>query len=217
MLKGVVFDLDGTLLDSEPVWDLVFKKIVEEAGKKYDAAAHQACLGTGINSTARILKDWFDLVADVDALATTISTVFETVIFEHGPKEKPGASQLLRALKTEKIPVAIATGTRRSIVNRLIEWMEWQDLISTILTVEEVGHAKPAPDIYLEAARQLGCGSGECVAFEDAPNGVASAKAAGFKVIGIIDPRFVTELTHTDKTIMTFNDVNFETLKSLAV
>lgn len=217
MLQGVVFDLDGTLIDSEPVWDLAFKQIVEAEGKPYDPAVHRELLGTGIRNSAATLKERFGLNASVEELVILINSTFGRLMVEYAPSEKSGATNLLRALKAAGVPVAIATGSSRPIIEALLARMGWQDLIATAVTAEDIENSKPAPDVYLEAARRLGCDGGVCVAFEDAPSGIKSAKAAGLKVVGLADPRFAAKLDDADKMITSLTAITLADLDSIIV
>lgn len=214
MLQGVVFDLDGTLVDSEPVWDRVLRALVEKFGKVYDPAFHTSVLGTSRSEALRRMIEWFDLPTTLDELVPLYDPTFITFAKQTPPAIKPGADALLSALAAASIPIALATGSRHEIVDAVLKAHGWDKLFTSVVCGDDVVNGKPAPDVYTEAARRLNCAIGKCIALEDATNGVASAKASGMKVIGVLDPKYGSDLTAADLVIDSLERVSVESLKA---
>lgn len=215
MLKGVVFDLDGTLVDSEIIWGRVLQQIVESFGKTWDPSLHKTLQGTPAEETMRLVKERFDLPASDEDLVCLHDQTFARLTKTTPPPAKVGAEVFLRALQTAEIPFALATSADRALAESVLTAHGWLDLFAAIVTGDEVTHGKPAPDIYLEATRRLAFAPETCVAFEDAIKGVESAKAAGLKVVGVVDPRFVKTLPSADRLIQTFDEITVDEIKHL--
>src|SRR3989339_2014763 len=156
MLKAVIFDLDGTLIDSEPVWDLVFAEIVVQEGKSYESEVHQKFLGKGIQNASQILIEHFGLNVSLDDIISRVVNGFENQVKINPPKEKPGATDLIKKIQAKGLTLAIATGSTKEIAQHIIEACGWSEYFSVLVTGEQVEHGKPAPDIYLETAKRLG-------------------------------------------------------------
>lgn len=208
--------MDGTLVDSEVLWDTVLRSIVENAGKTYDPEAHKEILGIGAVKAMTQLKARFGLRPSVDELVRSFQGGYEELIKTMAPAKKHGIDQLLAALKEAGTPIAVATSLNRRVVDDVLRLCGWTETFGAVVSGDEVDHPKPAPDVYLKASRLLNCDAGLCVAFEDSPNGVKSAKAAGMKVIGIVDPRFSPPLVEADRQIKTFDEVTVDDLKQMA-
>ena len=215
MLQGVVFDLDGTLVGSEGVWMEVTKRIVESFGKEFDPAWHKEIRGTGSMDAMRRVKERFDLPVSVEELDRMNMAFFHEALQIMLPTKRAGADELLAALTQAGIPFALATGASRALTERILRGHNWLNTFAAVVTVDDVAFAKPAPDTFDQAARRMACDPAFCVAFEDGPNGVASAKAAGMKVIGIADNN-VGALVGTVRLIRTFDEVTIEDLREIA-
>ncbi|MBI4097216.1 MAG: HAD family phosphatase [Candidatus Levybacteria bacterium] len=188
-IKAVIFDLDGLLIDSEPVWresDEVFRK-------KYNlqipmpATTARESHGTGVRDQIRLMQENEGLQGDVDSLAEEYRGEF----YKHFLNSlrfalMDGAESLLEVLKDQEMPIAIATGghTREKVIE-LLKKFKLQDTFDIIVSSDEVKVGKPAPDVYMITAKKLNIDPKYCVVFEDSANGVRSGKAAGMKAIGV--------------------------------
>lgn len=214
MLQGVIFDLDGTLVESESVWIGVIRRIVESFGKVFDPSFHQQIRGAGSRMAMQRTKEFFGLPASIDELDAMNIGLYNQATKTHLPAKRAGADALLTALTNAGIPFALATGAPRQMAERVLMGHDWSRLFAAVVTIDDVARPKPAPDTFLEAARRLGCDPTACIAFEDAARGVESAKAAGMKVIGIID-QHVDPLTTADRRIRTFEEITVQDLLTL--
>jgi HAD superfamily hydrolase (TIGR01509 family) len=187
-VQAVVFDLDGVLVDSERMWDEVRRAVVAEHGGTWTPEATRAQQGMSTPEWARYLVD--ELGAEL-----TPEHVAEVVVaemarrYEQSPPLLPGAPDVVRTVG-RRLPVAIASSSPPVLIQAFLTAAGLTDLVEVALSSEEVGSGKPAPDVYLEAARRLGVAPEKCAAVEDSTNGLRSALAAGMTVVAVPNPHF---------------------------
>lgn len=181
---AIVFDLDGTLIDSEHRWDEVRRGLAAADGIPWPIGATPAMMGMNTQAWSAYLADVVGLKGSAkDAERRTIDGVAEAYA-DGRITILPGAVASVRRM-AEIAPVAIASSSSRRLISLGITLLGLDDLIRVRVSTEEVAHGKPAPDGYLEACRQLGVDPAMCVAVEDSTNGVLSALAAGMKLVAI--------------------------------
>lgn len=179
---AILFDMDGTLVDSEKVWDIALNELaVREAGRRLSAAARQAMIGSSMANSMRIMRDDLGLPGTPDADWLN-DRVFE--LFAAGLVWRPGALELLRAVRAAGLPTALVTSTGRKLVEVALETLGRENF-DVIVCGDEVAVPKPDPAPYRLAAELLGVPIGQCVAIEDSPTGVASAVASGAAVLAV--------------------------------
>ncbi|MET7671634.1 HAD family hydrolase [Micromonospora luteifusca] len=180
----MLFDMDGTLVDSEKLWDVALQELAQEYGGELSADARQSIIGTAMAESMRILHD--DLrqpERDPEISAAWINArILE--LFRSGLRWRPGAFALLRAVRAAAIPTALVTSSPRALVEIALDTLG-RDNFDTVVCGDEVVAAKPHPEPYLTAARLLGVPIERCVAIEDSPTGVASALASGAAVLAV--------------------------------
>ncbi|MET8094311.1 HAD family phosphatase [Micromonospora sp. NPDC005220] len=180
----MLFDMDGTLVDSEKLWDVALQELAQEYGGELSADARQAIIGTAMAESMRILHD--DLgqpERDPEISAAWINArILE--LFRAGLPWRPGAFELLRAVRAARIPTALVTSSPRALVEIALDTLGRENF-DTVVAGDEVVAAKPHPEPYLTAARRLGAPIERCVAIEDSPTGVASALASGAAVLAV--------------------------------
>jgi HAD superfamily hydrolase (TIGR01509 family) len=180
----VLFDMDGTLVDSEKVWDIALDELAARAGGTLSTAARQAIIGTSMHQTMRIFREDLNQPERPEApdVAWLNHRVFE--LFAKGLVWRPGALELLRAVRAAGIPTALVTSTGRRLVEVALDTLGRENF-DVVVCGDEVRLPKPDPDPYQTAARLLGVRIEECVAIEDSPTGVASAVASGAAVLAV--------------------------------
>jgi HAD superfamily hydrolase (TIGR01509 family) len=180
----VLFDMDGTLVDSEKVWDIALDELAARAGGTLSAAARQAIIGTSMRQTMRIFREDLNQPDRPEApdVAWLNHRVFE--LFAKGLVWRPGALELLRAVRAAGIPTALVTSTGRRLVEVALDTLGRENF-DVVVCGDEVRLPKPDPDPYRTAARLLGVRIEDCVAIEDSPTGVASAVASGAAVLAV--------------------------------
>ncbi|MEU8300385.1 HAD family phosphatase [Micromonospora sp. NPDC048909] len=180
----MLFDMDGTLVDSEKLWDVALQELAEEYGGTLSDAARRAIIGTSMAASMQIVHD--DLgqpERDPEASAAWINArILE--LFRTGLRWRPGALALLTAVRAAGIPTALVTSSGRPLVEVALDTLG-RDSFDAVVCGDEVDAAKPHPEPYLTAARLLDVPIERCVAIEDSATGVASALAAGAAVLAV--------------------------------
>jgi HAD superfamily hydrolase (TIGR01509 family) len=183
-LEGVLFDMDGTLVDSEKVWDVGLRELARRYGGELSAPARTRMIGTSMAESMDILhtdiaQPWRDPFESVSWLETRVGE-----LFADGLIWRPGARELLAAVRAAGIPTALVTATRRQLVDVALATIGSTNF-DVVVCGDEVDRTKPHPEPYLTAAAKLGVDVAHCVAIEDSPTGVASALAAGCVVVAV--------------------------------
>ncbi len=181
---AVVFDLDGLLLDTESVWTRAEVKLFARYGRVFGPDEKRRLIGTSGARAALIFEDMLDLPGEGEALMIAVRNLV-WIELEEGAPAQPGAPELVAALVQRGTPIGVASNSPRSIVGRALSFSVLEGPFGVVLGGDEVADPKPAPDVYLEACRRLGADPVASVALEDSPTGVAAAKAAGLRVIGV--------------------------------
>lgn len=185
-MQAVLFDLDGTLVDSMWMWKSIDIEYLGRFGIPYQEGLQQAIEGMSFSETAAYFKEHFQIPDSIDQMKDDWNTMaFEK--YAHEVPLKPGAAQFLDELKRRGIKVGIATSNSIKLVMTVLEALGIGEQIDTVVTGCEVAHGKPSPDIYLEAADRLGAEYGRCLVFEDIVPGIQAARAAGMYVFCVED------------------------------
>lgn len=183
-VAAVLWDMDGTLLDSEKLWDIGVRELAEELGGRMTDAIRHALIGADARNALRILFDGLGLELDPAAMLAAGQWLERRVTeLMAGPIPwRPGAQDALATLRAAGLPAALVTNTKRSITELCLETLG-RHMFDVSVCGDEVDNGKPAPDPYLRAARLLGVAPEDCVAVEDSPTGSAAALAAGCRVL----------------------------------
>jgi HAD superfamily hydrolase (TIGR01509 family) len=188
VIDAVVFDMDGVLLQSEEVWDAVREEYVRERGGRYDAEIQRAMMGMSSTEWSLHLHDAAGVPDDPDTINAEVVHRMLAAYREHLPL-LPGAVEAVRRM-ADRLPLGLASSSNREIIDTVLDVSGLAAYFSATVSSEEVAHGKPAPDVYLEAARRLGIPPDGCAAVEDSHGGIRSAKSAGMRVIGIPNPTY---------------------------
>ena len=188
MIEAVVFDMDGVLVDSEQVWDDVRESLAKERGGRYDERAQRDMMGMSSVEWSRYMHDRVGLTESPEEINRI---VVERMLrrYEAGPPWIPGAIAAVQRIAAE-FRLGLASSSNRELIDAVLDAGGVTELFAATVSSEEVARGKPAPDVYLEAARRLGVDPAACVAIEDSHNGIRSAKAAGMACIAIPNERF---------------------------
>ncbi|NKY43379.1 HAD family phosphatase [Nocardia cerradoensis] len=176
--------MDGTLLDSEKLWDIGVRELAEELGGRMTDAIRHALIGADARNALRILFDGLGLELDPAAMLAAGQWLERRVTeLMAGPIPwRPGAQDALATLRAAGLPAALVTNTKRSITELCLETLG-RHMFDVSVCGDEVDNGKPAPDPYLRAAQLLGVAPEDCVAVEDSPTGSAAGLAAGCRVL----------------------------------
>lgn len=186
MIKGAVFDMDGTLLDSMPVWEHASERYLLEKGIVAEEGLSEILFSMSMRQGAEYVKEKYGLREDIDTIVAGVNEIVFTA-YEKEVQPKEGIRELLEELRGRGIPMAVATSTDRPMVEAALKRTGLEAYFARVFTCTEVGAGKVRPDIYDAAAQFLGTKPGETWVFEDALYAIKTAKAAGFPVAGIYD------------------------------
>ena len=183
MPAAVVFDLDGVLIDSEPVWERVRRQVVADHGGRWLPQAQARLMGMSTNEWAHYLSE--DLGADLPAAAIADLVISRMADwYTRRLPLLPGAVEAVASAAT-RWPLALASSSPPRLIEAALSAAGLRDALRVTVSTEEVLAGKPAPDVYLLAAERLGAAAGECVAVEDSTNGLRAAAAAGMRVVAV--------------------------------
>jgi HAD superfamily hydrolase (TIGR01509 family) len=188
VIEAVVFDMDGVLLASEEVWDEVREAYVRERGGRYDDEIQRAMMGMSSTEWSRYLHEKAGLAEEPQEINNEVVRRMLASYREHLPLID-GAADAVRRLAA-RYPLGLASSSNREIIDTVLDVAGLAGCFKATVSSEEVAHGKPAPDVYLEAARRLGVDPTQCAAVEDSHGGIRSAKAAGMYVIAIPNPTY---------------------------
>lgn len=181
MVNAVVFDCDGVLVDSEPIADEVWALVLAERGYTMTAEDAVACLGTSEPTTYAYYARRADVLPYEEHMAAIDE--IRIPVYEERLEVFPDAFDAVRSLAAQGIPMAVASSSRRSDLDSKLALTGLDRYFDAFVGGDEVEHGKPAPDVYLEAARRLGVSPSDCIAVEDAEHGAAAAVAAGMRAV----------------------------------
>lgn len=178
LISGVVFDLDGLMVNTEDLYEHVGAQLLARRGKTFTRPLLDAMMGRPSPIALQIMIDWHELDATVSQLVTETDLLFPAILDER-LATMPGFMSLLDALAQAELPRGVATSSRRTFVMDILSRLQIEDRFQFVLTSEDVTHGKPAPEIYRRASSQLGLPPSRVMVLEDSENGCRAAIAAG--------------------------------------
>ena len=184
---AVIFDMDGVLVDGEPLHYEVVRRLLAEEHVTFGEADYQRYLGTTLESTWNDLRERYGLSRSYGWYADAYHR--EVVrSYREDAELLPGAEALLERLGEAAVPLALASSSNREWVDAALDSLGLRRFFEQTVAGDEVARGKPDPEIYLRAAERLGAAPERCLAVEDAPSGIASARAAGMSVVAVRTP-----------------------------
>jgi len=207
-ISAVVFDMDGVLVDSEHLWDEVREQLAADWGGRYSPDAQRAMMGMSS-------LEWSRYMHEELGLPQSPREIDEEVVrrmldrYREGLPLIEGAVGAVRRLEAA-FPLAVASSSNRPLIDAVLAEAGLDDAFATTVSSEEVPRGKPAPDVYVEAARRLGVEPGRCAAVEDSSNGIRAAHAAGMRVIAFPNERYPP-----DENAIALADVLVDSMDSL--
>lgn len=191
---GVIFDMDGLLVDSEIIWHEVEDQFFADRGHAYGPNDRQMVVGLRVDEFLSTMKTHFGLAESVEDLMLDLNTrMCKTLPGRVQPR--PGARRLLAYLQENGVPIAVASNSGREIIEVTMGAMGWLDVLEVRCTGDDEVKGKPAPDVYLTAARRLGVDPTKCLGLEDSPRGAQAVVAAGMTCGAVPD------LSHTSREV----------------
>jgi len=217
VIEAVVFDLDGVLLDTEELWNEARLQIVEERGGRWREDAQRAMMGMSSQEWSPFMHEELGVPDPPEQISAEVVRRLEELYRERLPLI-PGALDAVRRLAA-RWPLAIASSSNRPLIDLFLELTGTAGLFHATVSSDEVERGKPAPDVYIEAARRLEVDPASCAALEDSENGIRSAAAAGMKVIAIpnrVYPPSAETLALAAVVAASLDEVDAALLESLA-
>lgn len=205
--SAIIFDMDGLLVDSEPLWHDVEVQMIESKGYTYTDEVRDSTIGLRVDEFSQIIYKHYPNVADSQQGVVEAVTHGMMSLPREQIKPRLGAEEIIRYVAEQNIPCAIASSSIQAIIEHFVTMLGWEDLIVQRYSAEFMERGKPAPDIYLHAAKQLGIDPEKCLALEDSRAGTQSALAAGMTCYTVPD------LSHSNPT--DFDDINDHIYASL--
>jgi HAD superfamily hydrolase (TIGR01509 family) len=209
VIEAVVFDLDGLLLDSEQLWDEVREELARERGGRWHERAQRDMMGMSSPEWSRYMHEVIGLPEPPEEISAEVVRRLEERYRERLPL-LPGAREAVERIAAHW-PLGLASSSNRELIDLVLDQGDLARFFRVTVSSEEVELGKPAPDVYLEAARRLGVDPIRAVAVEDSHNGIRSAKAAGMRVVAIPNPHFPP-----DEEAIAQADVVLDSLAELA-
>lgn len=185
---AVIFDLDGVLLDSEPLWNQAKEELVRETGGRWRDDAPMAMMGMSSPEWSAYLRDELRVPREVEQINREVVSKVERLY----QSDLPLIDGAVEAVKTlaRRWPLGLASSSNRELIDLVLKTTGLDGAFKATVSSEEVAHGKPAPDVYLATAGRLGADARECVAIEDSSNGLRAAAAAGMAVIAVPNPHY---------------------------
>ena len=187
MIDGVIFDMDGTMFDTERMWATFWEPALAALGLPYREGLAEAARGTAGVTTRNVVRQFYGPDCDAEAIVDCLHRVADEVFFSAPVPKKPGLDALLAWLKARHIPMAVASSSREAMIRHNLDvWGLTQDF-TAIVSGQHVAHSKPDPEIFLLTAQKLDVEPSRCLVLEDSYNGVRAGAAGGFVTVMVPD------------------------------
>jgi beta-phosphoglucomutase family hydrolase len=206
--KAVIFDMDGTLVDSTKADFLAWQRLFSHYNKKLTFEDYIPLLGI---KSAQVVKEFLPVKneEEVQFALTRKLVFFHEIISQNGIYPVPFADVFVKQINRLNVPLALATSSRRAKMEMVMEKLNLLIYFDTVVTGGDVKNGKPSPDIFLQAAEKLSVSPENCIVFEDAQNGVKAAKNAGMKCVALATDLTRNSLQEADLIIDTFENLSF--------
>jgi HAD superfamily hydrolase (TIGR01509 family) len=208
LIRAVIFDMDGVLVDTERDWDRARREVTRAAGGRWLPEATTDMIGMSAPEWSRYIHDRLGAELDPDEINRRVVARMLELLGE-GPPLLPGAADAVRYL-AERWPLGVASSANRPVIDAVLAGSGLAGLFSATVSSEEVARGKPAPDVYLAAAEALGVEPSSAVAIEDSANGLRSAAAAGLLVVAVPNAHYppgAEALGHADFVIASLDEL----------
>lgn len=214
LLKGVIFDMDGVIIDSEPIHKQLERELLEESGGDYSQIDHAAFMGTTDAQMWGALKEQFNFERSVEELIRLKQERFIAKLDQIPLVDN--VLEFMTALRSIGCKLGLASSNNERSVEAIKNKFGLAEYIDVFVHGEAVTKGKPHPDIFLTAAKQMGLAPGDCLVIEDSRNGVLAAKAAGMKCVGFQNKNSKgQDLSEADLIVGSYQELTLESLKSL--
>ena len=209
-MKAVIFDMDGVIIDSEPIHFEVDMQTMKDLGCEISVEELEKYVGTTNEYMFTDIKKNYNIRKSVEEIINYNVEMVKNKIIQSNLEPIEGIRELLIDLKNKNIPAAIASSSPKDFIDVVVSKFELQDYFKYIVSGEEVANGKPAPDVYIETAKKLGLSPKDCTVIEDSKNGVLAAKTAGMKCIGFQNSNSGNQdLSKADAIVKSIAEIKF--------
>ena len=217
MLHAIIFDLDGTIIDSEPLHTEAVLRILQERGIRLDPKELNAYIGISSSVMWSEMKNRFSLEESIEELRAVQNRRNMEMLNKTRSIMVPGVLDLLKDIKKQKLSTAIASSSSKKDLDAVVEKYSLARYFDYLVSGEEVPRGKPSPDVFLRAAELLQVEPESCIIIEDSDNGLAAARAAGIPSIGFRNPNSGCQsLSLADRIVNNIGEVTVNLLRGLA-
>jgi HAD superfamily hydrolase (TIGR01509 family) len=214
---AVLFDLDGLLADTEPIWTESANILLQRRGHTFDLALKPLFMGRRTDEVARLLVERYQLPDRAEDLLFERLAIMEDLYSGGWLAPMPGALELIGELHRGQVPMAVVSGSPDLLIRMVLEAFDLTEPLGCSVSSDSVERGKPAPDCYLLAARRLGVDPQCCVVLEDAPAGVQAALAAGMTCVAVPGPEIPPEqVASAHLTVSSLTELSLNRLARLA-
>jgi HAD superfamily hydrolase (TIGR01509 family) len=214
MIQTVIFDMDGVIIDSEPIHFRIEAQLFEELGISVSLEEHYSYVGTSSRNMWKTIVKKNNLIVDIEELTQKNKSLYIQYLAETtNLKPIPGIAALIKELHRENFKLVLASSSSMEVINTVLFKLNLVDFFKTRVSGDELLYSKPDPEIFLKSAKLANSQPKECLVIEDAENGVIAAKVAGMKCIGYSNSG-VQNLKGADLIIQSFKEINAAFLKS---
>lgn len=214
-IKAVIFDFDGLLVNSEELRELAIRNFLEKYGKKFNHKDYKDTVSGSREEVTKFIRDKYQLPGELEKLSEERVAFFDQ-LFNERLALMEGVTELLERVKKWGLKCGIATGRTKDYVFDGLKRLGVFDYFEAIATADDVVKRKPDPEVYLLAAKRLGVNPKYCLALDDSPNGVVSAKKAGMKVIFVPSARYFDDWhDDADLIVISLHEVTDEIFNKL--
>lgn len=217
MLKAVIFDMDGVIVDTEPIYGRVEKEMFSDLGLDIPDDECSTFVGTSNRDMWNLLREKYKISLSVDELCkieednyiSALKTCGEAILV-------PGVKELIKELHNNGVKIALATSSVRNTADKVLKTFRLEGYFEAVAGGDEVERSKPSPDLYMTAVRRLSLEPEQCIAIEDSKNGVRAAKAAGLKCVAYRNPNSGSQDTScADAIVDSIKELNYMELKRI--
>jgi HAD superfamily hydrolase (TIGR01509 family) len=205
-VEAVIFDMDGVIVESESLWDQAREELVKETGGRWGAGAQEAMMGMASHEWSVYVRDELEVPHTAEYISSEVVSRLEALYRIDLPLIE-GSAEAVHAA-ADQWPVAIASSSNRELIDLVAKLAGIDEVLKTTVSSEEAGRGKPAPDVFLAAAEQLGVSPENCVVIEDSANGIRAGVAAGMKVIAIPNRDFPPSMEALDLATLVVDRVS---------
>lgn len=214
-MKAVVFDWDGVVIDSSRQHERSWELLAAAENLPLPEGHFKRGFGKKNQTIIPEILGWTKNPPEIERLARRKEEIYRTLVAESGVTILPGARELLTALRSEKIPCAVGSSTPRENLDAIFATTGLGAFFDAVACGDDVENGKPAPDIFLLAAKKLGIPAEQCVVIEDAHSGIEAARRAGMPVLAVATTHPAASLTSANATVESLAEVTPALLRSL--